>query len=460
MQRGASAPSRWRQFYAGIYAVGAAVSRYRTFWPFVGSARTNAPPVNQASSYAGPLVDAEAILALDAAWSCVWRYANTISTLPLPLMRVGKFNTGTPARDHDLYQLLTVSPSPGVTAAAFWQAIVLSMQLWGNGYARILRVTKGGPIVGLKLMRPEHVTPFLTDQGELRYQYAPGPGMDALELTREDVFHVFDRSADGLVGMSRIQYGRNLLGLALSGEQASGLAYRNGLRASGFVKIQQWLNKEKRDAYRTEVERFTGAPGEGYAGRQGGVMILENGMDFTPINMKPVDVEVLASRRFSVEQVCRFWDVPPVLVHHAADGQTMWGTGVSAIILGWQKTGLTPVLTMIEQAINLQLLTPVERKTLYAQFRLDALLRGDPVARWQQHGVALDKGAMCRDEVRAIEDMAPLPDGIGQIYTVQSAMVDLSKLGDNPAPEAEQLRNALTAFLRVNAEPKPTESTP
>jgi HK97 family phage portal protein len=453
-QRGASSPTRWRQFYAGVYNIGTAITRYGTFWPWSPGGANTAPPVGQASSYAGPRVDAESILALDAAWACVWRYASTIATLPLLLLKVGPNNTGLPARDHPLYEILHNSPSTGVTAAAFWQAMVMAMQLWGNAYARKLKIA--GRLVGLKIMRPEHVTPYLTPTGELRYRYAPNALTEPEDLSRDDVFHVFDRTMDGLVGVSRIQYARNTMGLAISAERAAGLGYRNGLRATGFVTIANWLNKEKREAYRAEVERFTGAPNDGGAGSQGGVMLLENGMSFEPINMKHADVELLTTRKYSTEQVCRFWDVPPVLVHHAAEGQTMWGTGVSQIVLGWQKTGLAPVLTMIEQAIWLQLISPADRKEFYAEFKLEGLLRGSPAERWAVYQTQLNNGAANRDEVRAYENLAPLPDGQGQKFTVASSLVDLAQLGQNgSSPDAENLRSALQAFLV--REDKPTE---
>jgi hypothetical protein len=41
---------------------------------------------------------------------------------------------------------------------------------------------------------------------------------------------------------------------------------------------------------------------------------------------------MLLSRRFNVEEIARFMGMPPILLGHSADGQTMWGTGVGAII--------------------------------------------------------------------------------------------------------------------------------
>jgi hypothetical protein len=63
---------------------------------------------------------------------------------------------------------------------------------------------------------------------------------------------------------------------------------------------------------------------------------------------------------FSVEEVCRFFGVPPFMVGHT-EKTTSWGTGLRAAVLGFQKFTLRRRLKRIEQAIEKQLLTPADR---------------------------------------------------------------------------------------------------
>jgi phage portal protein BeeE len=72
---------------------------------------------------------------------------------------------------------------------------------------------------------------------------------------------------------------------------------------------------------------------------------LEGGVDFKAVNVSPKDAEMIMSRKFNVEDICRWLGVPPILIGHAAEGQTMWGTGVEQIRLGWLMTGLLPYLS-------------------------------------------------------------------------------------------------------------------
>jgi HK97 family phage portal protein len=435
-------PSRLRQFFRPIYSTIPGVIR-STFRLWGGGAES-VGPVNSSVSYSGTTITPDLALTLSAVWGCVFRVSGTVASLPLFLMRTGPGNSAKPAYDHPLYGVLHDQPNQQMSASAFWMVMVTSMMLWGTGYARKLR--SGSRIVGLRPWRPEFVTIYRLENGEIRYRYAPN-SQEVEDLPAEEVFAVFDRSLDGLVGLSRIDFARNSFGLALGADQASGVSYRNGLRASGLLTIANWLKPEQREQYRTRLQEFMGTGTGTSADRQGGVMIVENATKFEALSMKPADVELLASRRFSVEDVCRWFDVPPILVGHSAEGQTMWGTGVEQVFLGWFKLGLAPTIRRIEQEIYRQLLTPVERLTLFAEYNLDALLRGDSVGRSTVYSVLSQNGLRTRNELRALDNQPPLPGG--DVLTVQSNLVPLDQLG-KAAGATVQVRSALRDFLGID----------
>lgn len=438
-----SSPSRVKEFFWGLWSYSANILRNRTFWPINGGAEQSAPPVNLVASRSGINIDQATALSLSTAWACTWRYANTIGTLPLMLMRTGPQNTATVASDQLLYTILHDRPNAAMSAASFWQSIVASMFLWGNAYA--LKQFNGKQLIGLKLLRPEYVTPYLRN-GILRFDYAPGYE-EPQDFAAEQVLHLFHRTLDGLIGISQIQFGADSLGQALSAERTASMYWKNGVRASGFIKTNTWLTDKQRETYRQSVMGFIGQGTGTAADKQGGVMVIENTSDFIPITMKPVDVELLASRRFSVEDVCRFFDCPPVLIGHTADGQTMWGTGISEIILGWFKLGLAPILRHIEQEIYRQLILPSGQRELFAEFNLEALLRGDPMTRASFYSQMSQNGIYTRNEIRAKENLPPVEGG--DKLTVQSNLVPLDQLGEAQEAASQQVRNILRDFLGV-----------
>ena len=265
-----------------------------------------------------------------------------------------------------------------------------------------------------------------------------GAGFSAgenVDVAADEVFVVLDRSMDGYTALSRIQYGANSMALAVGADRAANLSYKNGLRASGILTIAQWLKPAQREAYKTIVNDFVGTGLGDASDKQFGVMVAENATKFEPLSLKPMDVELLASRRYSVEDLCRWYDVPPILVGHAAEGQTMWGSGIEQIVLGWIMLGLQPICKTIESEISRQLIPIDDVSTgVYAEFNLDALMRGDSAARAAHYSTMSQNGIYTRNEIRARENLPPKPGG--DELTVQSNLVPISQLGKMQAPNS------------------------
>lgn len=451
VQRDAPSPSRMRSFFSPIFSWFPFDTGKRTFrlWPGGGQAQG---PVNLARSYGGVNITPELSLSISSVWACVWRYANTVMSLPLGLYKLSDDGQSSEkARKHPLWRILYAVPNSQMSKATFIQAMIASMMTWGVCYAKKLKIN--GRIVGLVPMRPEYTTAYLDESGRLRYRYWPlgiTGGEKNEDLAAEDVFVVIDRSMDGYTGLSRIQYAANALGLSMAGDRTANLAFKNGLRASGILTIAQWLKPEQRSAYKTIVNDFVGTGTGDGEDKQFGVMVAENATKFEPLSLKAVDLELLAARKYSFEEICAWYDVPPILVHHAVEGQTMWGSGIEQIVLGWLKLGLGPVLTKFEQEIYRQLLTPEEQaQGYYAAFDLDDLLRGDSAARAAFASTMVQNGVYSRNEVRAKEKLPRSAETNADKLTVQSNMSPIEKLGTMP-DNTVQVRDALKQFLGVD----------
>lgn len=424
VQRDSTPPSRLKTFFNPIFSFLPFNSGRSTFKLWPGGAQAQGP-VNMSRSYGEINITPEIALQLSAVWACVWRYANTISTLPFHVLRSTDGVSAKMAREHPLYVVLHDQPNSQMSAVKFWQSMVASMMMWGVCYARKNKI--GTRVVSLTPLRPEYMTAYMNADGEMRYRYWPGQPEDNEDFSADELFVIIDRSMDGYTGLSRIQYAANSLGMAIAGDRAASLTWKNGLRLSGILTIAQWLKPEQRAAYKRIVNEFVGTGTGTSADKQFGVMVAENATKFEPISMNPHDVELLSSRKFSIEDVCRWYDTPPVLIGHSAEGQTMWGTGVEQIILGWLKMGLAPVLRTIESEVWRQLISPQDRGLgYYAEFNLDALLRGDSAARAAFYSQMSQNGIYTRNEIRSKENLPPM-DG-GDRLTVQSAMVPLDRL--------------------------------
>lgn len=367
---------------------------------------------------AGEAVSVEMAMQLDVVWACVRRIAETVATLPLHLYGLDKKGVARIDDEHPLYQVLHDSPNYDMTAVNFWECMVGCYLLWGNAFAyKVLGAL--GRVISLQPMRPDRVQVRRDANGGLSYTYTY-QGVTQT-FSEDEILHIKGFSLDGLMGMSPIQQARQTLGTARAAQRAAASMFKNGMRPSGFLKAPAYLTPPQREASKLILENFSGASNTGK------VPLLEGGWDFTSVSIPPEDAQLLQSQSFHVEQICRWFDMPPILVGHS--GQTTWGSGIEQIMLGWLTLGLRSHLKRIEQAIAKDLLSPADRAGgYYAEFNVDALLRADSAARATQMASLAQNGLRTRNELRALDNLPPKTGG--DDLTVQSNLLPIDKLGE------------------------------
>ena len=224
--------------------------------------------------------------------------------------------------------------------------------------------------------------------------------------TDRGVLHVRGPGGNPLGGMSTLQFGRQAFSAAIAADRAAASMFRNGLRPSAIIKFKEWLSPIQRDiSERSLFEKYTGAMN---AGRP---MILEGGMEYQQLTISPEDAQMLETRQFSVEEVCRFFQVPPALIGHAG-ASTAWPTSVEQQIIMFLTFYLRKRLKRIEQAVRKQLLTPEDRASgVTTRFNMEGLLRGDSAARSTFYQTMTQIGAMTINEVRQRENLPSVAGG-------------------------------------------------
>lgn len=355
------------------------------------------------SGDAGELVTPRSAMGLSAVWACSNLISGTISSLPLQVFSTGRDGYRQPDKAHPLYGVLHDSPNFDQTALDFWDYINLSIELWGNGYARKVRGA-GGRIVALRPIKPDSITVRRLPRGPLEYRWTED-GRSYVE-TEDEVFHVRGPGGDPLGGMSTLQFARNSFSAAQAAERAAAGMFKNGLRPSGVIKFKEWLTPEQRAiAHASVAEKYIGAVNSGRP------FIAEGGMEYQHLTISPEDAQMLETRQFSIEEVCRFFNVPPVLIGHAG-ASTAWPTSVEQQIIMFIQFTLRRRLKRIEQAISKQLLSPEDRaQGVIAEWNIEGLLRGDSTARAAFYGSGLQAGWLTINEVRGRENLPAVAGG-------------------------------------------------
>lgn len=384
-----------------------------------------------AGTDAGEIVTESSVMALSAVWACVNLLSGTISSLPLMVYRTGTGGAREVAKDHALYRILHDSPNFDQTALDFWDFICASIELWGNGFARIER--NGGRVSALVPINPAMMAVRRLQNGSIEYRWTDEG--KSFVGTDETILHIRGPGGNPLGGMSTLHFGRNTFGLARAADRAASGMFSNGLRPSGVLTFEKFLSAENREiAEKKLVEKFIGSVN---AGRP---MVLEGGTKWEQLTIDPEDAQMLETRAFSVEEICRFFNVPPVMIGHTSK-TTSWPTGVEQQGLILQKFTLRRRLKRIEQALEKQLLSPADRAAgITIEFNIEGLLRGDSKARAEFYRTMTSIGAMTINEVRHLENWQKV-DG-GDVPRMQMQNIPITEAGKEqealPPPDDDE----------------------
>ena len=352
-------------------------------------------------------------LQISAVWACIDRRASTIASLPF-FAYTTKDGQRELARNTRLYSLLHESPNSRMTPYEFWRSMILNHDLRGNAYARIERDGRG-EAMALWPMPADQVEVEVLNDGSMIYKYQLGS--DVAVFGENNVLHL-KNLGNGTVGLSKLEFMRSTTDEAAKAQGTASKVFGTGGKPTGVLMIDKVLNPEQRAKIK---ESFAGMA-EGSTSR---LYVLEASMKYEQLSMSPEQQQLLETRNFTVSEIARWFDVPPVLIHH--NDTTTWGSGIEQIVDGFYKLSIRPMLVSIEQATRKRVMTANQRSYMSCEFALDALLRGNPTQRADLYAKLVQNGVATRAECRQLENLPPMA-GADQL-TVQSNLLPIGMLG-------------------------------
>lgn len=359
-------------------------------------------------------VGPDGAMQISTVWGCVWLLANCIASLPFFVYREMGGGMRDLARDDQLYQLLHTAPNARMTPVEFWCAMILNLLLRGNAYARIERGADGRAYA-LVPMASDQVTMNWLPDGTVVYEYRLDSSVAV--LAEENVLHLKE-IGNGTIGLSRLEHMRATTSEAANAQSSANTMFANGGKPTGVLMIDKVLNEQQRNAVRANFEGIA-------TGSTSRLFILEASMKYQQVNLSPADQQLLETRRFSVEEICRWFGVPAVLLNHS--NVTTWGSGVEQLLEGFYKLTVRPFLVRIEQSVAKRVLTSAERSKFTVEFNFEALLRASAKDRYALGSQGVQNGLITRNEFRQLENLPPLAGG--DELTAQTNLAPISMLG-------------------------------
>ncbi|HUD91224.1 phage portal protein [Sphingobium sp.] len=259
----------------------------------------------------------------------------------------------------------------------------------------------------VQFVRPDIVSVKRLASGDIQYSWSADG--KARVVTQERMLHIRGFGGSPLGGLSPLSVCRRSFSSASAVESAAAKIFANGVMSSGVLTKD---GAPLRPEQRTELERLLQ---EKYIGaiNAGRPMLLDGGLSWQALSIDPGDAEMLESRKFGVEEICRIFDVPPHLVGHT-EGNTQLGSSIKEQTQGFIKFKMRKRLKRIEGAVEMQLLTRADIEAgVSIEFNIEGFLRGDSQGRAEFYDKM--KPFMTINEVRALEGWGPVAGG-DQIY--------------------------------------------
>lgn len=372
-------------------------------------------------SWSGLNVTEATAMNCSAVWACMRVIADPIGSLPLRLYRRVGNDDRERATDHPLYSLLADSPNYDMTALDWRSCLQAHALSWGNGFSQIIRRSGTNEILELLPIPPDLVTQGVDAAGHMTYKVRVKDGKEEI-WGRDKMFHLRGLGFDGRWGYSVIGLAKQTIGLAQAQEKYGAKFFSSGGRVPYVLEHPaNFKNAEEAKAFRESWKEAYGSTENWHQG-----VILIGGMKYTQIGLKPEDAQFLASRQFQLPEICRWFRVSP---HMVGDLSRATFSNIEHLGLEFLTQTLGYWLKVWEQTISRCLLTAEERKTLYAEFDTDALLRGDYKTRMEGYAVARQNGWINGNEIRRRENMGPIPGG--EQYVIQLNMQPLDQVAEN-----------------------------
>lgn len=362
----------------------------------------------------GVAVGPETLMTVPAVYACVNIISGAIASLPLKCFKrsgpdIAEIKNATT-------NLVAVSPSRRYSSFVWRRSMLAHALLTGNAYSWIRRDNSGRP-VELVLLSPHTTRPFLF-KNELFYEYVvpDGPSINTKRtVSSDDIIHLAWMPEDGITGRSPIGVLREIVGLYISNISYTAGVHKNGGRLRGYLRHPDKLTKEQIAAVR---ENFV-------SGLQGGFPVLENGLTFEKVSLTPADLAFIDTAKLTIEEVARIYGVPLHMLNVMVQATY---SNMEHQTLDFFRNTLLPWIRLFETELDRKLLVGDSR---HFRFVETEFLRADFDSRMRGYQIAITSGFMSPDEVRALENLPPIPNGMGASYYMPSNTFKVTDIPPN-----------------------------
>lgn len=358
--------------------------------------------IGQLNTRAGVAVNPISAMGVPTVFACVRRISNTISTLPLHLMRDnGGFAEKADA--NPLYDLLHRAPNNEMTIVDFLDCLQSQATLRSHAYAVINFDGVGRPADIRPVDDPRRVQAKRDPNGDLYYT------IDGQRFEQREIIHLRNNTRDGVCGQDLVTMQSGAIGLAIALTNNASDFFANGSRPSGAFKHPESLGDKAYARLKKSTENKYEGSGNAYK-----TMLLEEGMDWVQFRHTNQDSQMIEARKQQDYDIARMFGVPP---HKVGILDKSSFNNIEEQSREYVQDTILPWVIRWEHELTRKLLPAVQiAQGFHFKFNLDGLLRSNLKNRYDAYLIGIQNGIINKDEARAKEGLPPIPDGKGQIF--------------------------------------------
>ena len=363
------------------------------------------------------IISEDNVLKIPTVKACVELIAGTIAQLPIYLYK--ETNDGSVERVED-YRCILLNDEPNElqTGYSFKKHMVKDYIFYGASYNYIDR--NGNTVTELQNLKTKNVRvdKYVQDGfrvvdadinvvaiEEGRIKRNPQENVKILSTLKPyDCIIALNESTDGITSKGVLEYGKDVFKVALEEKKYTSSIYKNGALPLGILKTTGRLTQPA-------IERLKASWQSLYSGAQnsGKTVVLEEGLDYTPVSLKPGDLLLTENRKDTIGDICKLFNIPESLVDVT---KIKYGSLEQNNIHFLQYT-LSPIITSIESGLNKSLLLEDEKRQGYFfAFDTSEVLRSTDREKYEAARVAVDGGLMSINEARYRLNLPAIKDDV------------------------------------------------
>ena len=361
-------------------------------------------------SEAGVNVTIDSALGVPAVWSAVNFISGTLAGLPLHVYRKTpqgrrRVETGRlPGILHDV--------ANDEMSSFEWRKYLFDQVLTGGRCVSYIERNANGEVINIWPLDPHHtrVDHVLEDRKMVKVYTYKG-----IKYQAEEVIDItFMRKANQLDIRGPIMTNKDAIGLAIAATRYGSKAFQSGgippMTLQGPFQSGAAAARASTDVANTTMKLAReGKP----------VMAIPMGHELKPVGFNHNEMQLLELQRFSIEQIARIYSLPPIFLQDLTRGTY---SNTEQQDLHFVKHTVKRWVEQMEAELNLKLFG--RGSPYFVEFDLDGLMCGDLKTRMEAHATSIQNGIKTPNEVRKIENLAPLEGG-DQLF-IQGATVPLA----------------------------------